>query len=97
MVPTLPNLRIWPPVLMAVLVAPINFGMWLLGDTQRVFRPVFYLLCGVQLVLALLRTLTAASWPALAKLVAASRPAPRTMDVKRCMAYSSSNLPQVVL
>lgn len=52
MVPTDPNLRIWVPVLMAVLVAPLNFGMWLLGDTNRTFRPVFYVLCGVQLVLA---------------------------------------------
>ncbi|MGV3625610.1 MAG: hypothetical protein ACO1OB_32665 [Archangium sp.] len=52
MVPTVPNLRFWPQVLMAVVIAPLNFGVWMLGDGEEALRPVFYLLCVVQLVLA---------------------------------------------
>lgn len=51
MVPTVPSLRIWPQVVMALLVAPLNFAVWTLGDGRPAMRPVFYLLCGVQLVL----------------------------------------------
>lgn len=52
MVPTVPSLKIWPQVVLALLIIPINFGVWMLGDSEKAIRPVFYVLCAVQVVLA---------------------------------------------